>query len=166
MDGMSYDYRINGKEYKDVKKVWFDEEPKIIEKIRDDTKIVAYGDLTPEEYETRLEELLKELKFTEDEWGNKTFDELEDEYKYKKFVKEHHPKYESYRVYVSLEIIIYDITGRTDISYIVPNRYIGKEEIDINKKEILYNYFPDPPKMFQEIAEKYGFTKSDSNEIK
>jgi len=152
-EGYGKDYLIDGKLVKNFDKGWLPEKPKEIKLLEERERVVRYGDLSPEEFERERKKLLKGNIFSEGEF---IFENLEDEYKYRKFLQEHPPIKEQYTEYIDCEIVEYDITGRTDIEYIKPFRLIGKKPVSKEGK-VLYQYTPEPYKMAQEIGKKLGF---------
>jgi len=151
--GSGQDFLIDGREVKSFTEGWLEEKPKEVKVKREKRRAVAYGDLTPEEFNKKKENLLKKA-VSYDEYNELLWATLEDEYK--KFIQEHPAKIEKYIDYEECEIIEYDITGRTDIKWIKPFRFIGENPVN-NRNEVLYLYNPYYYEMAQEIAKKYGF---------
>jgi len=162
-DGDGGDYLIDGKLVKNFYEGWLSGKPKSIKRIVKKKRTVNYGGLSPEEYKRRVEELLSKAigfdEYDEPIWGN-----LDDEYAYKKFVYDHPPKEEEYVDYEDCEIVEYDITGRTDIKWIQPFRYLGKEPVN-DEGKVLYRYKANPYEMAQEIAKKLGFKEVEDGDV-
>jgi hypothetical protein len=139
---------IDGKRFLDFKEGWISQKPKTIQIIKKETRVIFYGELTPEDYQVEIDKLIP----SKDNYDYPVFDNLDQEYAYKKFQENHKAIYEDYEEKIAPEIIEWDITGRTDNEFIIPFRFIGKAEVKDN--ETLYEYTPNPYKMAQEIAKK------------
>jgi len=142
---------IDGKRFLEFNRGWTQQKPKTIKIIEKKTRVIYYGELTPEEYKIEIDKLIPKI----DEDGYPVFENLEQEYKYKKFLECHKAVYENFEEKIDPEIIELDITGRTDNEFIIPFRFLGKKEIKDN--EILYKYEPYPYKIAQKIASDFGF---------
>jgi hypothetical protein len=141
---------VDGKRIKEFKNGWMDHKPKVVSLVETKSRIVSYGLLSVDEYKNRLEELVKE----KDDDGYPVFANLDDEYAYKKFLELYPAQYEQYEDVQELEVIEYDITGKTDNRFIIPFRFIGGE---VNKDAtILYQYNAQPYKLAQLIASELG----------
>ena len=139
---------IDGKRFLDFKKGWIPQKPQIIQIIENKTRTTSYGELKPEDYKIEIEKLIPK----KDEDGYPVFDNLDQEYAYKKFNESHKAIYENYEEKTIPEIIEWEIKGRTDNEFIIPFRFIGK--IEVKDNETLYEYKPSPYKMAQAIAKE------------
>jgi hypothetical protein len=149
--------KVDDKIYKDVTEVYLLHKPQEIKILKTISKVASYGNLTPEQYEEEINKLIK----LRDEDGDPIFDNLDDEYKYKKFIQEHPPKYVKETIEIDTEIIEHNITGKTDIPYIKPLRVL-KDKIPEDDL-ILYRYTPNPYQMAKEIAKELGLEEVNDN---
>lgn len=133
-------------------KIWSDIKPSKIQVSEEKKKVTSYGNLSVDAYEAKKLELRKGV-YVDD--GYDIFPTLESEFEYKKFIQEHQPNYVSYTDIIDCKLLFIDITGRVDNPYIVPFRYLGGKDVN----DSLYRYTPQPYKLAQEIATKYGFTE-------
>jgi len=148
---------INGKRFSDFKSGWIPQKPKTIKIIEKKTRVISYGNLKPEDYEREIEK----LGVIKDEEGYPIFENLEQEYAYKKFCVNHEKVYEEYEEKITPEIMEWEITGRIDNEFITPFRFLGKK--DVKDNETLYEYKPDPYKMAQTIANKLNLEEVSEN---
>jgi hypothetical protein len=148
------DYTINcievdGKRYKNFKSGRLEKKPISIKEIKKRSRPVRYGELTPAGYDKQIKALLAKSDHNEGEY----WDNIDDEYAYKKFREDHPSEYEEYEEENIVEVIEYQIAGKTDNPYIIPYRLLG----DHSHKECeLYRYEPHPYKMAQAIAIELG----------
>lgn len=147
------DIEIDGKRILDFKEGWLSEKPKTIKLLKTEKKPIKYGKYSPDEFSKKLDSLVSSYDY----YGKPIFETLEDEYKYKKLKQENPPEYVEETIKEDLEIVEYDITGRTDNPFIKPFRFVGKEPIKEGK--ILYKYEPNPYEMAQSIAKQLGFSE-------
>jgi len=142
---------------------WTNEEPKEIIKLEKTTRVISYGELTPEEYPEQLEKAKGNYSY---DWNSDIkFDSLDDEFVYKKFLEEHKPVIEQYTKRTPIDFTVVEITGRTDNKFITPYRFLRKENHQVN--DSLYEYIPEPMEMAREIANEYGFVEvEDGKETK
>lgn len=139
---------IDGKRVKDFKTGWIPSKPQSVKLVENKRRVLKYGDLSVDEYKAKLEELTK----GQDEDGY--FSNIDDEYAYKKFVQDNPAEYEDYEDIQELELVEYDITGKTDNPFIIPYRFIGKE---VSKDgAVLYQYNAQPYKLAQQITTELG----------
>jgi hypothetical protein len=142
---------IDGKMFLEFTKGWIDHRPKSVVVIEKHSRIVGYGNLTPVDYTATINALVADAKQIDDGYY---FDDLDKEYAYKQFLREHEPIREDYEERVVPEIVEIDITGITDIPEIVPFRYLGTTEY--KNGESLYVYIPQPYVMAQMVAKELG----------
>lgn len=140
---------VDGKRFLGFKKGWIPQKPNLIQIVENKTRVISYGELKPEDHEVEIEKLIQK----KDEDGYPIFENLDQEYAYKKFNENHIAVYEKYEEKTTPEIIEWEITGRMDNEFIIPFRFIGKVEANADN-EPLYEYKPNPYKLAQAIAKE------------
>lgn len=141
---------VDGKEYKNFTEGWIAEKPKEIYVLKDETVVVAFGDLTPDEYHACCAKLKGDGYNEEgDSWSD-----LDREFTYRRFVLNHPAKYEHRRISTRVDPVEIDITGRTDNPYIIPFRFLGNEVTPEVRQPYLYR--PNPFEMAKTIAAEFG----------
>lgn len=96
---------------------------------------VGYGDLSPEEYNEKRKELAAKGRYEEDEYDNDglVFDDLDDEYAYRKFVNDHPLRSEKRDVETEIEFEIFEM-GTSSEKYIEPI-----SNLDVKKTSFAYS---------------------------
>ena len=136
-----------------------DHEPKSIVAIQFKTRTVKYRneegqELTVEQYNSNLEDYRKEGNATYEEYSW-VFPNLEDEYKYKKFMQTWEAVNEDYEEREEREFII-ETYAESPFPEIKSYRLIGQD-----KTKALFEYKPNLNRMVVEVAGEFGFTEKE-----
>lgn len=151
-------YEIDGVRFKDSQDVVFQEPPEYAWKFTTNSKLTNYKKedgsfLSIDEYKEQVANLTKDCACSDEP----TFESLEQEYVYKKFIQSYTAVYveEVTKAPVRLDFQEY---GDSRNPYIVSLRFLGQ---DISK--CLYQYVSNPQKMTREIGRELGFDEIEDN---
>lgn len=126
--------------------------------------IVGYGDLSVEEYQRRLEELESKGTVIDEDDDEIEFDDLDHEYAYKRFLKDHPQRVEHVETTTPVDFVIFS-TGTEEEEYIRPisnMRVDSAENVDVSQ---LQYYLSIPHSVIRErfknhfLAHEYNFSE-------
>lgn len=145
-------YEFDGTEFKEAQDIVFETCPEYCWKYTKTSKLDHYENefgqnLSPEIYKEKVAEIVKDCACADEP----TFESLEQEYAYKKFIQEWKPVYIDVVSKAPIKLDIQEY-GDSRNKYIVSHRFVG---MDISK--CLYQYQPNSSQMAREIAKKYEF---------
>lgn len=131
---------------------YLDKKPKKIRIVSEHSVPSHYVNATNARKRMSVERFDAEVARLREGFDGEYWRSLDEEYAYKKFTAEWRRIDKKEKRYTDAEVIVYDITGRTENPHITPLRFLGKEPV--KEGRVLYEYKPDLLAMLHDAAKK------------